>query len=228
MQAQTRTRLNRAHSFAPGSRVKLGCLALCLGALLSGCNESLPSAQIETAAPQQRASGLSPRPAALAVTQMEGAPQPLQNQFMALFNADVVKEDVTLTDTASARYLARGYISAFPVDGGARLTYVWDVYDRTNHRAQRLNDEIALTGAAPDPWSLVDTAALAALATRSAGEVAAFLSNTPEAVAAAPAAAPQQAIAAHIEPSLSESPVAPAPGQAAPMPSQALSYAGTR
>ena len=95
------------------------------------------------------------------------------------------RRDVALTDRGHARYLARGYISAFPVDGGARLTYVWDIYDRTNHRAQRLNDEIALKGAAADPWSLVDAAALSALAARSAGELAAYLSNTPEAMAAA-------------------------------------------
>jgi hypothetical protein len=140
---------------------------------------------------------------------MEGAPTPLQTQFMAMFNADVVGQDVALTDQASARYLARGYISAFPVDGGAKLTYVWDIYDRENHRAQRLNDEIALKGAAADPWSLVDGAALAALASRSAGELAAYLSNTPEALAAATTAAPAQA-----EPKSA--------------PDQALSYSGDR
>ena len=90
--------------------------------------------------------GLQPPPAALSVTQVEGAPAPLQTQFMAMFDADVAQREVALTDSANARYLARGYISAFPVDGGAKLTYVWDIYDRTNHRAQRLNDEIALEG----------------------------------------------------------------------------------
>ena len=126
---------------------------------------------------------------------MEGAPSPLQTQFMALFNADVAQHDVALTDSASARYLARGYISAFPVDGGAQLTYVWDIYDRTNHRAQRLNDEIALKGAAADPWSLVDGAALPALAARSAGELAAYLSNTPEALPPASSLRPRGASA---------------------------------
>jgi hypothetical protein len=149
--------------------------ALALAAL-SGCAEnSAPrSASIDSDATASiRPSGLSPRPAALSVTQMEGGPSPLQTQFMALFNADVAQHDVALTDTASARYLARGYISAFPVDGGAKLTYVWDIYDRTNHRAQRLNDEVALKGAAADPWSLVDGAALSALAAESAGGFAA-------------------------------------------------------
>ena len=196
--------------------------ALALAAL-SGCAEnSAPrSASIDSDATASiRPSGLSPRPAALSVTQMEGGPSPLQTQFMSLFNADVAQHDVALTDTASARYLARGYISAFPVDGGARLTYVWDIYDRTNHRAQRLNDEVALKGAAADPWSLVDGAALSALAAESAGELAAYLSNTPEALAQAPAASPQPVTASQAIPSPQAEPVA--------LPPQALSYAGAR
>jgi hypothetical protein len=186
------------------------CAALLAG--LAGCAESVPGSDaIATAqAPMIRPSGFSPRPAALSVSPVEGAPAPLQSQFMALFNADAAQREVALTDSASARYLARGYISAFPVEGGAKLTYVWDIYDRTNHRAQRLNDEIALKGAAADPWSLVDGAALSALASRSARELAAYLSNTPEAMAqTAPApAAPQEA-----------------PVAAATAPAEAMSYA---
>ncbi|WP_294541842.1 hypothetical protein [uncultured Rhodoblastus sp.] len=176
-----------------GKGALAGFMALAGALALAGCADASGPAPGATAqAVSFRPSGASPSPAALAVTQMEGAPTQVQKQFMALFNADVVKDDVTLTNSASARYLARGYISAFPVEGGARLTYVWDIYDRANHRAQRLNDEIALKGAAADPWSLVDGAALQALAERSAGELSAYLSNTPEALAAnAAQAAPQ-------------------------------------
>jgi hypothetical protein len=147
----------------------------------------------------------------------------MQSQFMAYFNADAAKEDVALTDSAGARYLARGYISAFLVDGGARLTYVWDVYDRTNHRAQRLNDEIALKGAAADPWSLVDSAALSALAERSASELAAYLSNTPEALAAATKSA-----AATAQNAGEAAKAVAAPASTAEPATQALSYAPTR
>ncbi len=96
---------------------------------------------------------------------------------------------------------------------------MWDIYDRSNHRAQRLNDEIALKGAAADPWSLVDGAALSALASRSARELAAYLSNTPEALAAAATAAPAQAATA---------PQALPPAAPQPAPAPALSYAGER
>ena len=207
----------------------LAGIACCFGlaASLCGCADTVgPQATAAQAAQAVsiRPSGLSPRPAALAVTQMEGAPTPLQTQFMAMFNADVTQQDVALTDSSSARYLARGYISAFPVDGGAKLTYVWDIYDRTNHRAQRLNDEIALTGAAADPWSLVDAPALAALAARSAHELAAYLSNTPEAVAAAAEAIPRAATA---QDALPQDPIPPQTAPQAP-PAQALSYSSTQ
>jgi hypothetical protein len=203
------------------------CFGSCLGLALAlaGCSETAGQGPLASSAQAVanviQPSGFSPRPATLAVTQTEGAPDALQSQYMALFNADVAARDVALTDQAGARYLARGYISAFPVDGGARLTYVWDIFDRTNHRAQRLNDEIALKGSAPDPWSLVDAAAISALAARSANDLAAYLSNTPEAMAAAVSAAPAQATNA----SQVVQPAASAP-QAAP--SQALSYTSPR
>lgn len=157
--------------------------------LLAGCGGDMdPIATATMQAPTHSVispSGASPRPATLAVTQLD-APEPLKTKFLAEFNADAAKQEVALTDSAGARYLARGYISAYPDNGGARLTYVWDIYDNKAHRAQRLNDEIAIKGASPDPWSLVDAAALAALAQRSADDVAAYLSNTPEALAAMP------------------------------------------
>lgn len=154
--------------------------------VLAGCGagvDPIATATSQAAMHSVNPSGASPRPATLAVTQLD-APEPLKSKFLALFNADAAKQEVALSDSAGARYLARGYISAYPDNGGARLTYVWDIYDSKAHRAQRLNDEIAIKGASPDPWSLVDAASLAALAQRSADDVAAYLSNTPEALAA--------------------------------------------
>jgi hypothetical protein len=215
-----------SRAFCGAGGILAGVLALSLG----GCADTPGPAPGATASSVSlRPSGYSPYPAALAVTQMEGAPTPLQSQFMALFNADVAQDDVALTDSASARYLARGYISAFPVDGGAKLTYVWDIYDRANHRAQRLNDEIALKGSAADPWSLVDAAALKALAARSAGELAAYLSNTPEALAGATIATANAAKAAL--PSQMQPRAAPQiqpPTAPKPQPEQALSYTDGR
>ena len=85
------------------------------------------------------------------------------------------------------RYLVRGYLSAYRTADGAALEYVWDVFTKDKQRAQRVNDAIEVKGAGPDPWTIVGQAALASVAAKSADDLAAFLSNTPEAVALAKA-----------------------------------------
>lgn len=169
---------------------------LALALWLGGCNQRVPVASDQAAAaanpnPALRPSGYSPQPAALAVTDVEGGPRAQRAQFVAFFDADAAQRQVSLIDPAKARYLAHIYISAYPSDGGTTLAYVCDVFDRQAHRAQRLTGEIALKGAAADSWSQVNNAALSALAAHSAQQVAAYLSNTPEAMAAAKSAGAQ-------------------------------------
>ena len=53
---------------------------------------------------------------------------------------------------------------------------------------QRLNDVVEVKGAGGDPWALAGEAVLASVAAKSADDLAAFLSNTPEAAPAAAAA----------------------------------------
>ena len=76
-----------------------------------------------------------------------------------------------------------------PAESGAEIGYVWDVFDAEHHRAQRMEDRIALDGASPDLWNRVDDRVLQTLAQHSAEDLAAFLTNTPEAIAAATGAA---------------------------------------
>jgi hypothetical protein len=78
------------------------------------------------------------------------------------------------------------HLTAYSAAGDTTaLAYVCDVFDGKKHRTQRLGDEIILKGAAADPWSLVDGKTIEAIAARGADDLAAFLSNTPEAVAGA-------------------------------------------
>ncbi|MCB1534743.1 MAG: hypothetical protein KDJ44_08455, partial [Rhodoblastus sp.] len=59
------------------------------------------------------------------------------------------------------------------------------LFDRSKKRIARLADEMPLKGATADPWALADDSALAALAARTASDLADALTNTPEAVAGA-------------------------------------------
>ena len=47
---------------------------------------------------------------------------------------------------AKARYLVRGYLTASPIEGGAEVDVVWDVFTPDKKRAQRLSDAIAVKG----------------------------------------------------------------------------------
>jgi hypothetical protein len=76
----------------------------------------------------------------------------------------------------------RAYLAAAPEEGGASLAYVVDVYDPSRRRVSRLDDAFSLKGSG-DAWSLMSPASLDAVAGDCADNVAAFLSNTPEAKA---------------------------------------------
>ena len=93
---------------------------------------------------------------------------------------------IALAPPAKARYLARGYVTASLIDGGAEIDIVWDVFTPDKQRAQRLSDAIAVKGAGDDAWAMIDDAALNSVAAKCADDLAAYLSNTPE---AAPASA---------------------------------------
>ena len=93
------------------------------------------------------------------------------------------RREMALVDAGAASYLVRGYLSAWPVEGGTSIGYVWDVFDKARNRIRRTEDAIVVKGSSDDPWSLVTDQALASLAARSADDLAAVLTHTPEAIA---------------------------------------------
>ena len=137
-----------------------------------------------------RRADVSPSGASVAFASLEGPPQAVSARFVAAFASEAGNRDIRLADPKTARYQMRGYLTAYTAEGGTAIAYVWDVFDASKQRAQRLTDAIVIKGAAGDPWSLVDDRALASVAAKSADDLAAFLSNTPEAIAAARSARP--------------------------------------
>ena len=157
--------------------------------LLCGCIDTAveKGASPVAAAPQVRISarpGVSPHGASLAFASLDGPPEAVSARFREQFDKAAQSRDVALSKPEAAQYRLRGYLTASPTQGGTRLAYVLDVYDRQGRRVQRLTDEAGLKPDA-NPWDALDEKSLAALADRGAEDVAAFLSNTPEALAAA-------------------------------------------
>jgi hypothetical protein len=160
--------------------------------LLSGCVETV--AQL-TPAPDAHAqfvrrTDVSLAGASVAFVSVDGPPASVSASFSELLAHEAAAHDIVVADPKKARYLVRGYLSAYATEDGAAVEYVWDVFNKDRRRTQRVNDVLDVKGDGADPWRIVGEAALASVAAKSADDLAAFLSNTPEAVAAAADAKP--------------------------------------
>jgi hypothetical protein len=129
--------------------------------------------------------GVSPHGASVALASLEGAPEDILARFRPIFARTAEIRDIATVGEADAAYKLRGYLTAYAgPEGATRLGYVFDVFDHGGRRMQRLSDEV-VAKIAGDPWSALGDPELAELAARGADDLAAFLSNTPEALAAA-------------------------------------------
>jgi hypothetical protein len=169
-----------------GSRA-CAALAACGVALaagpLSGCVDPLaprPAVQLEQ--PQYvRRPGVSIAGASVAFVSIDGPPAAIATSFADDLAREAAAQDIVVVDAKKARYFVRGYFSAYATADGAAIQFVWDVFNKDRQRAQRLSDVLEIKGEGADPWRAGGDAALARLAAHSAGDLAAFLSNTPEA-----------------------------------------------
>lgn len=172
--------------------VRLTAIALCLG--LTGCGEALPglvasaptSGQaVELARPDLTAApGISPAGATLAFISLDGPDPAAAGRLYGAMSRALAAHDVTTAPSASANYLVQGHMSAWRTDKGVAISWVWDVYNSSRRRLHRLEDQVEAAAAGAEPWASLDGAALESVALATAQELAAFLSNTPEAAAA--------------------------------------------
>ena len=182
------------------SQVVKRLLAAALAATLAGCVES--AGDLDASAPAQTqsqaeapaqpmATGASPRAASAAFTRIDGAPGPVLAAFIQKLAAETKGHDIHSVQPDAAKYIVHGYLSATKTSGGAVFGYVWDVFDSHQRRIQRVEDQITAPGAAADPWSLANDRVLGSLAAKSAADLAALLSRTPEALREGTVAASQ-------------------------------------
>jgi hypothetical protein len=162
-------------------------LTSCIGAalLLGGCVDTATDLAASRGAPALAARpGVSPRGATVAISSIEGAPDEVASRFRQQFASVSDARDITIVAPEGAKYRLRFYLTSMSDPSGARVACVWDVFDRQGHRAQRLTDEFPVV-AGSDPWAGLDEKKMAEIASRGADNLAAFLSNTPEAIATA-------------------------------------------
>ncbi|MBV8797146.1 MAG: hypothetical protein JO136_19595, partial [Hyphomicrobiales bacterium] len=158
-------------------------LSACAG--LSACNDvaaTPPSADASAQfAMRDDANMAGPT---VAIASVDGPPADLSTRFRQSFDEAAAARRIAVATPAKARYLVRGYLTASPIEGGAEIDVVWDVFTPNKQRAQRLSDAIAVKGSGDDAWAMIDDAALNSIAAKCADDLAAYLSNTPEAAPA--------------------------------------------
>jgi hypothetical protein len=186
---RARRRICRLPPAAGGAGALLAGLSVAaLVLLLSGCAEIAADTAPKTEAHAAfvRRTDVSLAGVSVAFVSVEGPPAAISRNFSQIMTREATARDIAVADDKKARYLVRGYLSAYATTDGAAVEYVWDVFNKDKQRTQRVNDVLEVKGEGADPWRIVGEAALTSVAAKSADDLAAYLSNTPEAVAAAP------------------------------------------
>ena len=171
----------------PVGAIAAGLVLLLACATLSGCNDvaaNPPNADARAQFVLRDDANMAG--ATVAIVSVDGAPVDLSTRFRQSLDQAAAARRIALAPPAKARYLVRGYLTASPIEGGAEVDVVWDVFTPDKQRAQRLSDAIGVRGSGDDAWAMIDDAALNGIAAKCADDLAAYLSNTPE---AAPASA---------------------------------------
>ena len=139
---------------------------------LAGCQETTTAAR-----PRVDAPGVP-----VSVQSISGAPDQVTTAFAGLLGEAAAERRMEIVPgDKPARFRVRGYLTAQPTaDGQTALAFVWDVYDSTKQRAQRVQGEsIGKRSGGSDPWAGIDQTIVAKAASDSMDAIAGFLVTTP-------------------------------------------------
>lgn len=115
----------------------------------------------------------------VAVDTLEGAPEPVLSKVTAEVNSEASKRRIELVSAeGQPRYRLKGYLTAYSTaDGETALAFVWDVFDESKKRAQRVSTTTVAKGQSSDPWSQIGETQIATATSKSMNEVASFLAT---------------------------------------------------
>ena len=112
----------------------------------------------------------------VAMESLEGLPLAVSARFSAALASEAQAREIAFVDASGQpRFRLRGFLNAYPSDGGTKVAWVWDVFDARQQRARRVDGVEVLRRADTDPWNAVDDAVLRRIAARSLDEVGGFL-----------------------------------------------------
>ena len=138
---------------------------------------------------QQGVAAVQPRGATVAFESIDGPPPGQFHTLVRNLNDEAQQRRLAvLSRDATSAYRVRGYLAAKVANGETTISWVWDVFDRDEQRALRINGEehAKRPGKGADPWNAADDAMLRRIASASMEQLAAFLTS-PDAVPVAAA-----------------------------------------
>ena len=105
-----------------------------------------------------------------------GVPQAKAELLARALSNSARTSGVTIRPAASTKTDLRlkGYFSAFNDGEKTTLVYVWDVLDANDQRTHRIQGQETVPGKADDPWAVVDSKVLDAVAQKTLSEAASY------------------------------------------------------
>jgi hypothetical protein len=138
---------------------------------------------------------MQPRGATVAFESIDGPPRAQFQKLVENLNEEAqTRRLAVISRESQSAYRVRGYLAAKVVKGRTTISWIWDVFDRDEHRALRISGEETAKGRHHDAWTAADEAMLRRIARTSMEQLAVFLTS-PEVTPAAPEPAREPQVA---------------------------------
>lgn len=186
------------------SRAKRLALPLIGGLVALGLVGCSSQTAVDTAPVAQAQQAQPTKPIAFAP--IIGAPSSVGKKFIEALTASAAQKSIPVVTSKEADYTIRGYLVAAADPKGTKLSYIWDITDKSSKRAKRFQgDELIEGKKGGDAWALVDEAAMQRVASKTTDELVTWLPKAgapgaPVTASAAPAAPSAQPASVASEP----------------------------
>ena len=177
-----------------------GFLALGLGGCETGSNVFGSSGGATPAVADQSLLPADGQIAKIAVAPLLGPPETVNKMFLSQLGGAIEKQRITVAKapTDKSEYTLRGYVVSANEKGKTKVSYIWDLTDRTGKQVNRISgEELVAAGTGKDPWSGVTPQVVDLISNKTASSIAAWLpSQSQSSAAVATTTAPATPLAA--------------------------------
>ncbi len=123
-----------------------------------------------------------------------GAPAKVSSKMNERLVAAAGQNSIPVGSSNDADYTIRGYLVASSDPKGTKLSYIWDITDKSGKRAKRFQgDELIEGKKGGDPWALVDDGAIDRIASSTTQKIAGWMSGSESAPVTTASTNPQPA-----------------------------------